>query len=504
VRRSFRLRIDSINPRRSFASSRCGRAAVAVTLLIALLYSILPSTGRAAPPPNGLTSEWRTAVTTHFRIHVQSGDPAAAASFAVVHGGTLETAFSELSLLFAVAPPADLLSVYVYSDPASFESAKQTIALPEIPGVQAHADIVARDISLLQAGFEKLSPQEAENQLRHAVSHLVTAIASNGSVPWGFDEGIAQYIERPVNEKLARIASLVQASNQRGELPSWFDMNRPNAFVDPALAAAQSYSVIAFLIDRFEIKPLRQFMADVDTAPSWNEAMRSAYGRDPNDLEKQWEEDLPRWTAGEWRDNLIAAFNLEPARKLLEGANYAAAKTALDPSQTLFRQLDAPEQLALVEQMIEQCDIGIQAESLMTQTQQALESHTYDRAVNLLSQAKLQFAKLPEEQRPTELLATYEQLATSGLSAMTQLDEAKQLRHSWRDFPEARGAAREAGIVFASLGDEAGVADAQRVLDELDKRQRRIVLLLAALAVLTLIWLGLWLWARGPSELSWT
>jgi hypothetical protein len=47
------------------------------------------------------------------------------------------------------------------------------------------------------------------------------------------------------------------------------------------------------------------------------------------------------------------------------------------------------------------------------------------------------------------------------------------------------------------------MAASQSVLDELDKRQRRIVLLLVALAVLTVIWLGLWLWARGPSELIW-
>ena len=46
-------------------------------------------------------------------------------------------------------------------------------------------------------------------------------------------------------------------------------------------------------------------------------------------------------------------------------------------------------------------------------------------------------------------------------------------------------------------------ADAESVLSSLDTRQRRLVLMLGALAVLTLAWLALWLWARGHSELRW-
>jgi type II secretory pathway component PulM len=37
----------------------------------------------------------------------------------------------------------------------------------------------------------------------------------------------------------------------------------------------------------------------------------------------------------------------------------------------------------------------------------------------------------------------------------------------------------------------------------LDARQRRLVLMLGALAALTIAWLALWLWARGPAELEW-
>jgi hypothetical protein len=487
---------------RGFRVSRVFRGLLFATL-VALVCHLLPFSASAASRQQDAALTWSVAETTHFQINVLSMEPADAATFAATHGGAIETAFRELTLLFPIEAPAERFQVKIYSDQASFANARQSIGREEIPGISVLTDPDPQGIVLFLPSFAKLSSVEAENQLRHAISHLVTSLASGGKLPWGFDEGIAQYVERPVNEKLARTASIVQTAHTRGELPSWFDMNRANAFVEPSLVAAQSYSVIAFLIDRYGIPKLRQFLVELRTAETWSEAMRLAYSGDQNDIEKQWEDNVPEWTSGAWRENLIAAFDLEPAKTFLEQANYSAAKEQLTPSESLFDQIGDREQLAYVQGLIAQCDVGIQAESLMTQTQQALESHTYDRAVNLLTQAKLQFAQLPPEQQPTDLIAQYESLANQGIEAKAQLDSAVQLSHSWRDYAEARKAARNAGIAFAALGDEANVALAQAELDHLDKRQRQIVLALVALGVLTLVWLGLWLWARGPSELIW-
>lgn len=474
-----------------------------IALLVGVIAPVWPAGADAAPARQESGAGASSALTTHFEINVQDGEPSAAARFAEAHGGQIETAFRELTVLFPIEAPVERIPIDVFTDQMAFDDAQLTIGRPEIPGISVLADPTGPRIALFRPSFAKLSPIEAENQLRHAVSHLVTSLATGGRVPWGFDEGIAQYVERPVSEKLARTASIVQTAHTRGEFPSWFDMNRPNAYVEPSLAAAMSYSVIAFLIDRYGIARLRQFLVELGSADSWGQAMRLAYSGDQNDIEKQWEENVPEWTSDAWRENLVAAFDLEPARRLLEQANYAAAKRALTPSETLFDQIGDREQLAIVQHLIAQCDIGIQAESLMTQTQQALETHDYDRAMNLLTQSKLQFAQLPAEQQPTELIAHYELLARQGIEAKTQLDSAIQRSHSWRDYAEAREEARSAGIAFAALGDEANVALAQAELDKLDQRQRRIMLLLVALAVLALVWLGLWLWARGPSELVW-
>lgn len=482
-------------------------ARAAVLGVACVVTTVMPfrSDALAAPPPADLTT-WSVAESTSFRYHVQ---PAAdgsialdAASFSTAYAPDAEQAMTELRLLLG-ATLSERVDIYLYADLGQHDAAVATIARTESAGVSAMADPVAGDITIYLPHFQQLSPVQAENALRHALSHVLTAAASGGKIPQGFDEGIAQYVERPVNERLARVASLVQAADQQGALPSWFDMNRTLDEVDPDLVAAQTYSVIAFLIDRFDLPPLQRFLSDLRTAPTWRDALRSAYGRDPNALEQQWREDLPRWTSTGWRENVVSAFDLDPARALLARANYQAAKATLEPSQELYRQLNDPTTLAEVDALVTQADTGIQAEALMTQAQQALELHTYERAVSLVAQARSQYAVLPAEQRPAEMLATYERLAVQGMEAEAQLETAQQLAGSWGDYPEARQAARDAGTTFAMLGDQDNYDRAAKVLDDLDGRQRRIVLALAGLAVLTLAWLGLWLWARGPSQLVW-
>jgi hypothetical protein len=231
--------------------------------------------------------------------------------------------------------------------------------------------------------------------------------------------------------------------------------------------------------------------------------MVRAYGHKAEDLQQQWQEWLPRWIAGDWRDNLVTAFDLEPARQLFNEARYAEAKLLLDNSLLLYSDLGDRERQDEVQDLLDQCDTGLQAEALMAQAQQALEHHTYDRAQALLLQARAQYERLPEEHRPTELLETYEQLAAQGLAATASLDDAQRLGRSWGDYPEARSAAVGAGTIFAQLGDEEMVARAEAVVADLDARQRRLVLMLGALAALTGAWLALWLWARGRPDLRW-
>ena len=73
----------------------------------------------------------------------------------------------------------------------------------------------------------------------------------------------------------------------------------------------------------------------------------------------------------------------------------------------------------------------------------------------------------------------------------------------WADDPRARQAALNAGSAYAGLGDRVGYESSAAVMKALDGRQLRLVLLVGGLTLLSVAWLGLWLWSRGKSPLDW-
>jgi hypothetical protein len=474
-------------------------------VLLLSAFAVLPVRALAVEPPGGLTAEWTAQETEHYRFFVQANDRLTAEAFVAAYGAFAETAYDEISLLFKTTADRKI-AVYVYADIPAYDAAIAGYERKEIAGINAIADPLNRDISIALPRFLGGSAQEAENQLRHATSHVLAGIASGFNLPRGFDEGMAQYVERPNTPKLARIAAVVQLADQRGTLVSWSELNRdqpPQG--DEELIAAESYAVVAYLIQHQGLPEFQRFLAEMKTTPGWRDAMKVAYAPGTSDtLWKQWREKVAVWaTTGEWKWNLVAGFDLEPAKELLAKGNYRGAQDMLQLSEQLFMSLDDQKRRDEVELLKTQCAIGIQAEELMGDTQQALERHTYDRAASYLAKAKAQYDQLPPEQRPDDLIATYEALANAGNDAVIQLDAATGLSHSWGDYPEAREAAVAAGETFAVLGDEERRTQADSVLSGLDTRQRRLVLMLGALAVLTLAWLALWLWARGQSELRW-
>ena len=497
----FRLQL----PRVGGGAAGAGRRHGPVAALFALLVVATAAPTAAAfpePPYLGPPAGFDAAETEHLRYFAQAGAAMDADAFAIAYGVTAERAYAELGILFP--PPPGKIELYVYADDAAFATATQGAARPEPADGGVQADFGSGDVALALPRFLNRSPLEAENGLRHAIAHVLVRRLAQGRLPRGFDEGIAQYVERPNNARLARTAALLQNANQRGALLTWSDLNRPQApNADPALVAAHAYGVAAFLIERHGLRTFGAFVESLRDEPDWRAAMRTVYKRSPAELEEAWRENLPQWTAGGWRDNLFAAFDLQPARDLLAKAHYAAAKGELERSLRLYTDLGDASRQTEVEGLLRQGDVGLQAEALMTQTQEALERHTYDRAQTLLTQARTQYEQLPAEQRPTALLDTYDRLARTGLQAASDLDEASRLSHRWADYPEARSAAVDAARAFASLGDAEMTEQARAVLDNLDARQRRLVLMLGALAALTIAWLALWLWARGPTELEW-
>ncbi|MBA3414393.1 MAG: hypothetical protein H0U10_04105 [Chloroflexia bacterium] len=473
-------------------------------LLVALLLIPVGAAAQAPlePPYLGPPAGFAAAETDHFRVFAEAGGPMTADAFAIAYGPQLEAVYAELSALLPES--GRTIELYLYRDDAAYAEAVADLPEPDLRPGPVTAASQRGTVALSLPSLLARSPLEQEGALRHALAHVVLREAGGGGVPRGFAEGFAGYVERPAAAGLARAAALVQNARTRDRLLTWSDLNRPQPPQgNPADFSAHAYSVVAFLIERYGLQEFGAFVEAMAAEPDWRAALREVYQRSPTELEAQWRENLPRWAAGGWRENAFAAFDLAPARDLLALGHYASAQRELEQSLRLFTDLQLTDLQAAVEPLLRESETGLQAEALMEQIEQALGRHAYDRAAILLSQARTQYATLPEPQRPTPLLDRYDELAQTGLGAAADLDAATSRATSWRDYPEARGAALAAGAAFAGLGDQVMYDRATATLRDLDDRQLRLTLLLATLAILAAAWLALWLWARGRSELDW-
>ncbi|MFM9107378.1 MAG: hypothetical protein ACKOWF_11850 [Chloroflexota bacterium] len=482
-------------------------AAAVIAALLAAWLLVLPALAQEDLPSPGVADAPRTLAEAGepsggwIAAAAAPGEPVDPAAFLALWGSALETAVQEIG---APLPPLDSpLEVRLYAGREAMAAAESALLAEPgpPPAAQATADgalVVAVDPLLA------LSEIEAVSALRHAAAHALVARAGGRGVPAGFAEGYARYVERAPSARLARMAAIVQDARSRNDLLTWSDLNRPRADMSDAdRFGAHAYSMVAFLVERYGLRTFGEFLFGFTFEPDWRSVMRVTYQRGPSDVETQWQEDLPRWTSGGWRENLFAGFDLAPAREMLDAGRYAAAQREIERSIRLFSDLGLTARQAEAEPLLRRAEQGLQAEALMEQTQQALDRHAYERAGALLDQAEALYATAPEALRPEAVIARYRQLVTLGVGAGARLDEALASSASWRDYPRARESALAAGTAFAELGDAEMHGQAVSLLHDLDDRQRRLTIVLALLALLCAAWLALWLWARGPSELDW-
>ena len=415
------------------------------------------------------------------------------------YGSAFDKASDELSQVFGLTTQ---LPIAVWVDAPTtmsslYPSTQSAGASPVVSGLRP-GDLVVDATALARA-----TDVEATSAIRGAVARELLTIATDGKLSAGFMEGMVLYAQRPVTAVVSRYAADVQNANAQASILTWADLNRDGAVIDSDLRSSEAYAITAYLFERFTIGEYQAFLKEVRTQPSWREALQAAYKSQPNELEEGWRNNLSRWTNGGWKSNVIAAFDLDPARALLERGNYVAARALLDRSQQLFSDLGDEEILKAIEALIRQSAIGTQAETLMAQTQQALEQFSYAQANDLLSQAEDQYAQLPPEHRPIEAIQQYRDLTNQGILATAELANAHKLANSWTDYPDARESAITAGQQFAALGDADHVAESRDVLADIDRRQRRLVYLLGGFALISGAWLLLWRRTSAAKQLQW-
>lgn len=469
---------------------------LAIVPLLLCLVALLLATPAAAQPE----TVNRTVGTVTFVVQPTIANPAEA--FIDRAADTIGSAADEFRLLFP-APDQPQTIVIGLADPAGFDSVAKQLAADPADDIVADPANATLFVNLVPLANRTDAVQVT--QWRHALATLAIAHIT-GSQPVGIGAGLARYVAVAPPGVVSRHVSIVEIARQDGTLLTWNNLHGPEPASTPETAAArdaQSFAVAAFLVDRYGILQVQDFLARLANAATWRDAASEAFGRPVADIEAQWLDSLPSWLAAGWRANLVAAFDLAPARDLLDRGNFAAARTRLESSQRLFDDLGDPDRVATVATLLALADHGIQAESLMAQVQTALAAFDYDRAASLLDQAETQFAALPPDLQPSDTVAAYRDLATRGSHAIALLKEANSRSDRWTDYLATRRAARDAGRTFASLGDATRAEQADDLITRIDLRQRRALLLVAAVAILGALWLLLWVRSRHPESPHW-
>jgi len=134
---------------------------------------------------------------------------------------------------------------------------------------------------------------DAEETLRHELTHVVTRAAGEGAfgdLPAWLDEGTAVYGQLNPGRLYARA---LESAVRRDNLFSIRSMSAPTG--DPSrvdLWYGQAWSLVKFLIDNYGPEKLAQLFATFKEGSTVDNALKKVYGFDQNGLEDAWRQSL--------------------------------------------------------------------------------------------------------------------------------------------------------------------------------------------------------------------
>jgi len=419
-------------------------------------------------------SDWRERPTEHFAILYVDGDQATSERYA----GFVDAIYDEVAAIFGhrTATP---ITLRLYPSLARYQDSNPLAR--GLTGVVAHADFRRHELVVVLPQTESQTPEEVKNNIRHELTHLVAAELSDDRLNVGFQEGLAQYVERPAPELDTRIKLLQRAFDQDRLLP-WSDMDdRDTVYQNPDVSYPESLSIAAFLVERYTFAKMREFLTITARSSGYRSALERAYAATPDELERQWRAWLPGYLAGGYKRNALTAYDLTGAEALLRQGRYAEAKTELQTAIEWLRTTEQSDVLQQAEELLTHSEAGLRADALAGDARAALEAGDYDRAAGLVLQAQRAYADL-EDTRQRAVLSAYAQRVERGRAAAASLEQALAMARSLR-YPQARAIADQAAAAYLALGDRPRADQALALRAFLDQRQ---TLLGAALLLLGL------------------
>jgi hypothetical protein len=398
------------------------------------------------------------------------------------YASAVEQAWREVQDVFGVAlresgttPRAEVV-VTLYGDDAAYMQANPMAGRED--GVLGHAQPSAGVIGLAVARLRDKSEGFRRDAVRHELTHVVLGDLSNQRLPIGFQEGIAQYLERDLDQR-RRFAAAVRRGHEAGQLLSLADLNRQRPFLGAAaLAYPQSYAVAVYLAERYGFGTLIQLVTASRDATTLDEAVRQVFGRSLTELDADWRAFLPTFLEQGGTRNDLDLWDLAEPRRLLADGKYAEARDLYDRAEALFTGAGRPDRVELLRPERQRAVTGLEASDLIRGGMAALTAGEYAGAADLLDQAEARWTALGDARR-SELASVAAAQAHDGQAAVAQLDEARRRLEGWH-FQAADDLAYDAGQVLAELGDGTRTEEARQVMRDAQQLRTRLGLVAAS------------------------
>lgn len=478
--------ISSMQPqRRALASWWVG-----VTILFALLLTL--SNGFfLAPAPTTYAQQdmWRELQTDqgHFIVLYTTEN----LHIAQIYADFADDVYEEMATLFQHRTKTPI-TLRLYPTQESYYEVNPLAS--RMPGIVAHADFRHREVAVLLPQTARQLPEEVVNNVRHELTHIIAADITGNRLNTGFQEGIAQYVERNSPEIENKIRALERAYTNN-ELLSWSDFdNRETVYSNVMISYPQSLSVISFLIEQYGFEQFRDFLTISAKSSGYRSALNRTYGISPTKLEEQWREWLPTYFAGGYLSRTVAGYDLSTSRSLVAAGRYDEANQALTqalewmhahPEGDEMTSAPDAEMLAEAEELLWRSREGLDAQQHALDARAALEAGDYISALDHIDAARARYAGI-NDMRQQEVLTLYAERAHRGMQAQEQLNRAQQ-HYDSLSFLESRDAAAQAAAAFAAIGDQAGFARAQALHESLDGSRRLLGFVLIGAGVLGVV-----------------
>ena len=359
----------------------------------------------------------------------------------------------------------------------------------QLTGVIAHALNSREEIAVALPRAKNLTDEEIINNMRHELTHFFASFLSDGKLKAGFQEGIAQYLEKPT-DRANYDPALLKLAFEEGRLLTWSELDESQAvYSDPQVAYPQTLSVVSFLVDRYTFPTFVEFIKATATEPGYRSALQTAYGKSADELEAEWLAYLPEYFDGRWQINAIYAYDLTRVTELVNKAAYTDAETELTEIIALLESTHQPETLAEAELLLARAHQGQAAGALADEARQGLQAGNYSLAIERGNAAITAYEELGYRERIPEI-QVYIHRAELGQGALDQLSRGERLLTSFR-FLEAENQIHEATVLLQSLDNQAGATQGQALLVKSAWQQSLLAYSLLVVGLAILIFNGL-------------